>query len=91
VRSGRISAAGALLWLASGAAPCAALNDVPAGEYQVVAWHEGWKVKGRQQTFDVLTVNQVQRPVFSGPQTWEKKVAVKANGRSEVSFVISNN
>ena len=66
------------------------LNDVPAGEYQVVAWHEGWRVKGRQQTFDVLTENPVQRPVFSTPLTWEKRVAVKANGRSEVSFVISN-
>jgi hypothetical protein len=67
------------------------ISSVPAGEYQLVAWHEGWTVRGKQQMFDVLTEHQVQRPVFSAARTWEKDVAVKANGRSEVSFVISNN
>jgi hypothetical protein len=66
------------------------LTDVPPGQYQLVAWHEGWIVKGKEQAFDVLTEKQVQRPLFSVPRTWEKSITVKPNSRSEVSFVISN-
>ncbi|HEY6769415.1 MAG TPA: carboxypeptidase-like regulatory domain-containing protein, partial [Candidatus Sulfotelmatobacter sp.] len=29
-------------------------TDVPAGNYQLVAWHEGWSVAGREQAYDVL-------------------------------------
>jgi len=65
------------------------LNDVPPGEYHIVAWHEGWQVLGRQATFDVLTEKKVDRPIFSEPRTWEKAVNVGGNATAVVNFVIS--
>ena len=64
------------------------LTNVPAGDYQIVAWHEGWILRGRQQTLDVLSEAAVQRPVFSTPETWDKSVSVKSNSRTQVNFVI---
>jgi hypothetical protein len=65
-------------------------TDVPPGTYQIVAWHEGWTLVGKAQTFDVLTEKTVQRPLFSEPKTWEKSVSVSANQFSEVNFVVSS-
>jgi hypothetical protein len=63
---------------------------VPPGTYQIVAWHEGWGLAGKQQAYDVLTERTVQRPVFTEPKSWEKSVTVNANQSSTVNFVISN-
>jgi hypothetical protein len=65
------------------------LTDVPPGEYQIVAWHEGWSVVGRASTFDVLTERSVQRPIFSEPKTWEKPVEARTNETMIVNFAIS--
>lgn len=65
-------------------------TNVPPGTYQIVAWHEGWGVLGRQQTYDVLTEKKVDRPLFSEPKTWEKSVTVTANQPSTVNFVVSS-
>jgi hypothetical protein len=65
-------------------------TGVPPGTYQIVAWHEGWGLAGKEQAFDVLTEHSVQRPVFTEPKTWEKPVSVKANQPSTVNFVIGN-
>jgi Polysaccharide lyase family 4, domain II len=65
-------------------------TDVPPGTYQIVAWHEGWNLTGKEQSFDVLTERSVQRPVFSQPKTWEKSVTVSGNQASTVDFVVSN-
>jgi hypothetical protein len=65
------------------------LSGVPPGEYQVVAWHEGWRVNRQEQAFDVLTERRVQRPVFSEPRSWEKKVSVRPNSAAVVNFMIS--
>lgn len=65
-------------------------TDVPPGTYQIVAWHEGWGLAGKEQAYDVLTEHAVQRPVFTEPKTWEKSVTVSGNQVSTVSFVISN-
>jgi Carboxypeptidase regulatory-like domain len=65
-------------------------NDVPPGTYQIVAWHEGWSLQGKEHSFDVLTERSVERPVFSEPRTWEKSVTVSANQPSTVDFVLSN-
>jgi choline dehydrogenase-like flavoprotein len=65
------------------------LSDVPPGEYQVVAWHEGWTVTHHEGSFDVLTEKRVDRPVFSEPRTWEKSVSVRPNSGAAVNFVIS--
>ncbi len=66
------------------------LSDVPAGQYQIIAWHEGWKVLHQEAAYDVLTEKRIQRPVFSEPQTWEKTVSVKPNSSAVVNFVISD-
>jgi hypothetical protein len=66
------------------------LTDVPPGEYEIVAWHEGWKVMRQEATFDVLTERRIQRPVFSEPRTWEEKVTVGKNGAAVVNFVLAD-
>lgn len=65
-------------------------KDVPSGTYQIVAWHEGWNLAGKEQSFDVLTEKKVDRPVFSEAKTWEKSVTVGGNQNATVNFVISN-
>jgi Polysaccharide lyase family 4, domain II len=65
------------------------LTDVPAGDYELVAWHEGWNVTHQESSFDVLTEKRVVRPVFGPPRTWEKSVSVQANGNPTVNFTIS--
>jgi hypothetical protein len=65
-------------------------TDVPPGKYEIVAWHEGWTLAGKEQSYDVLTERSVQRPVFSQPKTWEKSVTVGGNGSANVDFVLSN-
>lgn len=65
-------------------------TDVPPGTYQIVAWHEGLNLAGKETAYDVLTEHSVQRPVFSPPRTWEKSVTVNANQASNVDFVLSN-
>jgi len=64
------------------------LSNVPPGAYTVVAWHESWKVAGREASFDVLTEKKVERPVFTPPRTWEKTVNVNSNGATSVPFLI---
>ncbi len=65
-------------------------TSVPPGTYQIVAWHEGWGLAGKEQAYDVLTEHTVQRPVFTEPRTWEKSVTVNANQSSTVNFVVGN-
>jgi hypothetical protein len=65
-------------------------TSVPPGTYQIVAWHEGWGLAGKEQAYDVLTEHTVQRPIFTEPKTWEKPVTVTANQPSTVNFVIGN-
>ncbi len=65
-------------------------TDVPPGTYQIVAWHEGWNVAGKQQVYDVLSQFKVDRPVFTEPKSWEKSVTVTGSQKSVVNFVISN-
>lgn len=65
-------------------------TEVPPGTYQIVAWHEGWGLAGKEQAYDVLTEHAVQRPIFTEPKTWEKSVTVNANQPSSVNFVIGN-
>jgi hypothetical protein len=66
------------------------LTNVHAGEYEIEAWHEGWKVVGEGAVYDVMTQMRVQRPVFSDPVEWTKKVSVSASGTASVNFVISD-
>jgi len=65
-------------------------TDVPPGTYEIVAWHEGWNLLGKEHAYDVLTERSVERPLFSEPRTWEKSVTVNGNQASTVNFVISN-
>ncbi len=66
------------------------LTGIPPGQYELVAWHEGWHMAKEESMIDVLSQKTVQRPVFTEPRTWEKQVAVKANETTQVSFSISD-
>ncbi len=65
-------------------------TDVPPGNYQIVAWHEGWNLLGKEHAYDVLTERSVERPMFSEPRTWETSVTVSGNQVSTVNFEISH-
>src|SRR5581483_1778625 len=65
------------------------LTEVPPGTYEIEAWHEGWGVMRQEASFDVLTERKVERPVFTDPRTWDKKVQVKPDETAVVNFVIS--
>ena len=65
------------------------LTDVPPGNYEVVAWHEGWKVLGREDALDVFSQKTIQRAVFNEPKTWEQTVTVRAEETTVANFVIS--
>jgi hypothetical protein len=65
-------------------------TNVPPGTYQIVAWHEGWGLAGKEQAYDVLTEHAVQRPVFTEPKTWEHSVTVAPNQGATVNFAIGN-
>ena len=64
-------------------------TDVPPGTYQIVAWHEGWDVAGKELVYDVLSQQKVGRPVFTEARTWQKSVTVTGKKISTVDFVIS--
>jgi hypothetical protein len=66
------------------------LTDVPAGEYEIVAWHEGWNVARKEGSYDVLTEKKVERPIFSDPRTWEKTASVQAHTKAVVNFIVSD-
>jgi Carboxypeptidase regulatory-like domain len=65
------------------------LSDVPPGEYEIVAWHEGWQVQSEARVLDVGAQVEVKRPIYSTPQTWAKKVTVKPGEPTVVDFTIS--
>ncbi len=64
------------------------LTDVPPGQYEIVAWHEGWRVVGESPLYDVMTQVRVKRPMFSAPITWSKSVTVPAHQSVEVHFTL---
>jgi hypothetical protein len=65
------------------------LTGVPPGDYEIVAWHEGWKVEHEEQVLDVGTQTKTKRYFFSDPVTWEKKVTVAPEGHSTIDFTLS--
>ena len=65
------------------------LTEVPPGDYEIVAWHEGWTMIREESAFDVLTERRVKRPIFSEPRTWRSTVAVHSNETATVDFAIS--
>lgn len=65
------------------------LTDVPPGDYEIVAWHEGWRVVGDAPVYDILTQVQVKRPVFADPVIWSKHVSVSPSQVAKVNFNLS--
>ncbi|MFZ3217242.1 MAG: carboxypeptidase regulatory-like domain-containing protein [Candidatus Acidiferrales bacterium] len=65
------------------------LSDVPPGEYEIVAWHEGWQVLSEARVLDVGAQVEVHRPMYSSPVSWTKKVSVKPGEPTVVDFAIS--
>jgi hypothetical protein len=66
------------------------LTDVPPGEYVITAWHEGWKIAREETVIDVDSHQEVRRPIFGEPKTWDAKVIVPGNGIAKVNFELSD-
>ena len=64
------------------------MTDVPPGQYEIVAWHEGWRVVGESPLYGVMTQVRVKRPVFSEPMIWNRRVMVTAGANAEVQFTL---
>jgi len=64
------------------------LTQVPPGQYEIVAWHEGWRVVGESPVYDLATQVRVKRPVFSDPIMWSKPVTVSTRDSVEVNFTL---
>jgi len=64
------------------------LTDVPPGQYEIVAWHEGWRMVGEAAMYDVMTQQRVKRPMFSAPVTWSKNVTVSPVQTVTVDFTL---
>jgi hypothetical protein len=64
------------------------LTQVPPGDYEIVAWHEGWRVVGESPLYDIVTQVRVKRPVFSDPVIWSNPVKVPARDAVEVNFTL---
>lgn len=64
------------------------LTQVPPGDYEIVAWHEGWRVVGESAVYDLATQIRVKRPVFSDPVVWSKPVTVRPHEAAEVNFTL---
>ncbi len=52
------------------------IGGLPAGTYNVIMWHEGWKLTGMPNG----------RPAFSGAVVKQQQVTVSADGTSTVDF-----
>ncbi len=65
------------------------LGDVPSGEYEIEAWHEGFRIISEEKVLDVASQVEVSRPIYSQPMTWAKKVNVKPQQTVTVDFSIS--
>ncbi len=64
------------------------LTNVPPGQYELAAWHEGWRVVGENAVYDVMTQVRVKRPVFSDPVIWSKSVTVPPHGTADIHFTL---
>ncbi|HTV59477.1 MAG TPA: carboxypeptidase regulatory-like domain-containing protein [Verrucomicrobiae bacterium] len=65
------------------------ISDVPPGDYEIEAWHEGWRIISEESVLDVSSQVEVKRPIYSSPETWDKKVTVKGGQTSTVDFALS--
>ena len=64
------------------------LTDVPPGDYEIVAWHEGWRVVGENALYDIATQVRVKRPVFSDPVIWSQWVTVRPRDTANANFTL---
>lgn len=65
------------------------ITDVPPGEYEIEAWHEGWRIVSEETVLDVSSQVEVKRPIYSSPETWDKKVSVKGGQTSTIDFSLT--
>jgi polysaccharide lyase family 4-like protein len=65
------------------------LTNVPPGNYEVEAWHEGWKVVSEEPVLDVGSQVMVKRPIYSQPRTWQKQVTVHPVHNATVDFELA--
>jgi hypothetical protein len=65
------------------------LTGVPPGDYQIVAWHEGWHIAGKENKIDVFSQTTTQHLRYSEPMAWKKSISVQPHQSTEVNFEIS--
>jgi hypothetical protein len=65
------------------------LTGIPPGDYELEAWHEGWRILSEEKVLDVASQVEVSRPIYSQPVTWAKKVSVKPEQTASADFSIS--
>ena len=61
------------------------LNDIPAGAYKLVVWHEGWTVAKTDKDSE----GKITHYTFDAPKETEKSITVSSGGEVEVRFALS--
>jgi hypothetical protein len=62
------------------------LDQVPAGDYEIVAWHPDWRVRGEYRNPDLFRVQQVR---FRPPLQSTARVGVRANETADAELSLS--
>ncbi len=62
------------------------LNDVPAGTYKLMVWHEGWTVAKT----DLDSEGKITHYTFDAPKETQKSVSVSSGGEVALEFALSD-
>ncbi len=62
------------------------LKDVPAGTYEVVAWHPDWRISATERNPDSMRVKQVR---FGPPLTSRESVTVRSGKTAQLQLSLS--
>jgi len=62
------------------------LDQVPAGDYELVAWHPDWRVRNESRNPDLFRVQQVR---FRPPLESAARVSVHANQTTDAELSLS--
>ena len=61
------------------------LSQVPAGKYEIVAWHPDWQVRESERNPDNMRIQQVR---FSSPLVQQKSITVEVGKPTVVELTL---
>ena len=62
------------------------LNDIPAGSYTLMVWHEGWTVAKTDKDSE----GKITHYTFDAPKETRKSITVSSGGEVALQFALSD-